>query len=164
MASNIPNVKIRNAKLIFRNFSGKGNDYNREGDRNVGIILEDEDLISELENEGWYIRQLKPREEGEIGTRWIKANVKFRNKDGSKKDNPPKIFLLTSTKKVLLDEDSISSLDYAEIQDVRVELSPYEYNVGGKQGISAYVVRMNVRIIEDEFDEDYADLEESDEI
>ena len=32
---------IDNARLIFKNFSGKGDNYNREGDRNFAVIIDD---------------------------------------------------------------------------------------------------------------------------
>ena len=40
MAERMNKLVIDNARLIFKNFSGKGDNYNREGDRNFAVIIE----------------------------------------------------------------------------------------------------------------------------
>ena len=35
------NIEIENAKLLFKNFSGEQSKFNRKGDRNFSVIIED---------------------------------------------------------------------------------------------------------------------------
>ena len=39
---NIPNISIEDARIIFKNFSGKGSDFNAEGVRNFCLVLDEE--------------------------------------------------------------------------------------------------------------------------
>ena len=46
------NIKIEGAHLIYKNFQGKASNYNAEGNRNFGVLLDD-DLAEELKADGW---------------------------------------------------------------------------------------------------------------
>ena len=41
-------LSIENAKIGFRNFSGRANTYNAEGQRNFCVFLEDDELAEKL--------------------------------------------------------------------------------------------------------------------
>ena len=72
----IPDIKIEGAKLIFKNFQGKGNDYNKEGDRNFGVLLPD-DIAEVAAADGWRVKHRPPREEDGYEQPWLSVKVKY---------------------------------------------------------------------------------------
>ena len=58
-------VQMDDVRITFKNFSGKGDKFNREGDRNFAIVIEDPNTADALIAEGWNVRVKPPREEGD---------------------------------------------------------------------------------------------------
>jgi len=147
------NIQIEGARIGFRNFSGKAGQYNAAGLRNFCVFI-DHDLAETLENDGWNIRWLEPRDDQEDKQGYLQVSVSYEN-------IPPKIIMMTGKGKTLLDEDSISLLDWAEIEETDLVIRPYNWEVSGKSGVKAYVKTMYVTLVEDEFEKKYYDVPDS---
>jgi hypothetical protein len=146
-------LKISNARIGFRNFAGKGSQFNAVGDRNFAIFLEP-DQAKQLAEDGWNIKLRKPRDPSDPPLYFLKVKVAYAN-------IPPSIWLVTETNKKLLNEGNVNVLDYAEIDNADITVTPYNWDVNGKTGVTAYVKSMYVKIVEDEFEKKYRDLPES---
>lgn len=148
----LDDLTIENARIIYRNFSGKGGQYNAEGNRNFCVVIEDPVLAERLAADGWNIKRKPGRDEGDDDWFHMQVSVRFDN-------IPPKIVLVTKRKKVTMDELMVDSLDYAEISNVDLIIHPSNYTVRGVSGVKAYLKTMYITIVEDVFADKYADEE-----
>ena len=146
-------IKIENADINYRNFSGKKGDYNDEGDRNFCVFLEQE-LGIQLKEEGWNIKFTRPTDEDETPKPFLSVTVAFGN-------YPPRIMLVTSRNQTRLNERTIHQLDTSEILNVDVSIRPYNWEHRGKTGVKAYVQTLYVTVAEDDFAHKYYDIPEN---
>jgi hypothetical protein len=154
MPANDNTVLMEGVRIIFRNFAGKEGQYNREGDRNFAVLL-DEKVASAMAEDNWNIKWLRPRseEEQEEPQAYLPISVNFKGR-------PPRIVLITSRGRTNLDEDSVETLDWADIINVDLIVRPYEWVVNDKSGVKAYLQALYVTIEEDPLEIKYAELEE----
>ena len=148
-------VTMEGVRIIWRNFAGKERKYNAEGQRNFTVIIPDEETAEAMLADGWNVKWLEPREEYDEVERtpYLKVNVKYG------KGRPPRAVVVTDKNRTQLDEDTIETLDLVDIKNVDLIVRPYEYDVNGKQGISAYLKTIYVTIEQDELEERYEEAE-----
>ena len=141
---------MEDARIVFRNFAGDEGMYNRQGDRNFCVLLED-DLAEDMQEDGWNIKRLKPRDGEDHGTAYIQVSVGFKGR-------PPRIVMITSQGRVDLGEDECVLIDWADIDKVDLIIRPYHWNVNGRTGVKAYLKSIFVIIREDYLELKYADV------
>src|SRR4051812_12552360 len=100
-------ILLEDVRIIFRNFAGREGMYNSEGDRNFAVLLPP-DVAEQLTREGWNVKLLKAREEGEEDQPYISVKVNFKGR-------PPTIKMITDRATTVLDEDSVEVLDWVDI-------------------------------------------------
>lgn len=144
-------VMVLGAKIILRNFAGEERTYNRKGDRNFLLVLNERDVEPMLAD-GWNVKRMKPREDDELGTPHLQVTV------GVDKGRPPRVRLITRKNKTDIFGPAVEMLDWADIKNVDLILNPYHWDVNGKTGIKAYLKSIYVTIHEDELDLIYEDL------
>lgn len=154
MARQENTLTFTDARLIFKNFKGEETPYNRAGDRNFCVVIEDEGVARQLLADGWNVKTLAPREEGDVERYYIKVKISFRGR-------PPKIVMVTSRGKTEIPEELVDMLAYADMRTVDLIVRPYNWDVRGEKGVSGYLKTMYVTINEDELEVKYADVEDA---
>lgn len=140
-------LQIDNARIIYRNFSGEGSKFNREGDKNFSVIIDSQELADELIAQGWNVKIKEPREEGDDPFIHLPVKVKFN-------DRGPNVYLQSGRNRIKLDDESISCLDNVDIINVDLDICPYDWEVNSKTGRTAYLHSMCVTQEVDRFASD----------
>ena len=128
---------IDGRQIIFKNFEGRGDKFNREGDRNFSLRIDDENTADALVKEGWNVRIKEGRDEDEGPFMRLHIKVKFTNYG-------PNVYLRTGNRVNELNEESIACLDSIEIDSVSMDIRPYDWDVNGRTGRTAYLQSMEV--------------------
>ena len=110
-------LTFENAKLIFKNFKGEKTQFNREGNKNFCVVIENAEDAEALKNDGWNVKQLSSKDDEEDVLYYLPVAVAFD-------PYPPRVELIGG-RRVLLDEENISTLDQVDIKTVDLVLRPY---------------------------------------
>lgn len=130
-------LQIDDARIIFKNFEGRGDKFNREGDRNFSLLIEDPDTADALADRGWNVKIKPGRDEDEEPFMRLPVKVKFT-------EYGPNVYLRTGERVNKLDEESIGCLDNIDIESVSMDIRPYDWEVNGRTGRTAYLQSMEV--------------------
>lgn len=145
-------LQIDDARIAFRNFRGEGDKFNREGDRNFVLIIPTEEIADALTKEGWNVKIRDPHEEGDTPFMYLPVKVKFN-------DRGPQVYLVTGGRRNRLDEETVAMLDDIDIINVNLDIRPYDWEVNGKTGRTAYLQAIEVFQEIDRFAARYAEEE-----
>ena len=145
------NLKIENAHIIYKNFSGNRDQYH-PGRRSFSVVLEEADA-NILEADGWNIRHRPSKADPDEIIHTLPVEARFDN-------FPPRVVMIGETSKrvTFLDENTIGQLDTAAIKNFDLLISPSKWTAAGKTGIKAYLKTAYVTIEEDDLDLKYAAL------
>lgn len=149
-------LQIDDARIIYRNFRGEGGKFNREGDRNFAVVIPKQELADELRNRGWNVKIKPPKDEEDSPFMYLPVKVKFN-------DRGPQVYLRTGDRVNRLDEERISILDDINIHSVDLDIRPYDWDVNGKSGRTAYLQSIEVIQEIDRFAARYAEEESPEE-
>ena len=130
-------LEIEDARIIYRNFEGVASKFNREGDRNFAVIVPNDEIKDILVEAGWNVKIKPPRDEDDTPFMFIPVKVKFNNRG-------PAAYLRSGETVTRLNEETIGILDEIDIQSVSMDLRPYDWDVNGKTGRTAYLQAIDV--------------------
>lgn len=149
-----PQFTLEGAEVLYHNFAGIVNEFNKEGKKSFAILLEP-GFASQLERDGWHVNYTTPKEEGDVARPFINVKVNFKNR-------PPRVVMVTPDSMVPLTDHSIGMLDDADIIDVDLTCigNPWE------RGISCYLqkafFKINVDILDAKYGFGYLNQQEED--
>lgn len=149
-------LQIDDARIIYRNFSGIASKFNREGDRNFAVVIPNQEIADALIEEGWNVKIKPPREEGDSPFIYLPVKIKFN-------DRGPSVYLQTGDAVNKLNEDTVDCLDKIDISNVNLDVRPYDWEVNGKTGRTAYLQSLQVIQEVDRFASRFADRDNSEE-
>lgn len=145
------NLKIEDAHILYKNFSGNRDQYN-PGRRSFSVELAQDDAAV-LENDGWNVRHRPTKSDPDVIIHTLPVQLRFDV-------YPPKIVMIGETSKrvTYLDESTVGQLDTAAIKSIDLMIRPREWTAVGKSGVKAYLKTAYITIEEDDLDLKYADL------
>lgn len=126
---------IEDAVLMWKNFSGTAKQYNAEGDRNVTLRIDDDEVFRQLVEDGYNVKEKEPREGYDEGLRTLQLSVGY--KEGNR---PPQIIMITSRGRTPLTEATVGALDFSIIKKADIIINPYHWGpIRGESGVKAYL-------------------------
>lgn len=154
MASNgrwVEEVTVLGARLMWRNFSGNETRFKKEGVRTFHVVV-DEKTGKAMLADGWNMKEMPPREEGDPIRYRVEVEARFNN-------FPPHMVMITHKGRTKLTEDMLPILDWAEFDKVDLILRPRKWqNDAGETRVKAYLKTGFFTIREDELELMYADV------
>lgn len=141
---------VEGAVLIWRNFSGAEKQFNEKGNRNVTLVLSEE-MYNELGDEGYNVKAKPIRDNPNEMFYYLELKVKY-----SEGTRDPKLLLITSGGRTLLDGDTVGTLDFSRILQADIIINPFNYDINGRKGVAAYLEQGYFTIEENDFDRKYA--------
>lgn len=164
-------LRLSGVRMIIKNFSGKKTDFNAEGDRNFGVVI-DPELAEKLAADGIKVRTLRPRPDDPDGveTKWlkVKVNYNFRQEPNVNliKADPDDPDDRNKMVRIHLNEDTINQLDWlpaSQILNVEMSIrfSRYPERPGRPAGISNYLDALYVTVMDDPLERKYGNIREA---
>lgn len=146
-------IAVEDARIIFRNFEGRESRYNRLGDRNFSLVIDDPEFAEILTEKGWNVRVRPPRNEGDEPLTTLPVSVSYKVERLA-----PHIWQHTKKSDILLSEEDVKDMDYCEFEHIDLVINPRYWtdDKTGEDRIKAYLLELHAVLVEDYFEEKYA--------
>lgn len=146
-------LSVEGARILWTNFAGRPTKYNQAGGKRTFNLVLDRDTADTLSADGWNVREIEPKNEGDEPTYVTEVTVMFGQ-------FPPKVYLVDSVTNRMhqLNEETIGQLDNIDIENVDVMVRPYNHGVQNARGttIKGYVKSLYVTQDNSDFNGKYA--------
>lgn len=133
-------IAVDGARIVFRNFKGEANTYNRAGDRNFALVIDNEEFAQKLTDEGWNVHIRPPREDDGEPFIYLPVSVSYRISRLA-----PKIFLKKPKKDPIpIEENDVANFDDLEYSDIKMVINPRHWvdDRTHLERIKAYLIEM----------------------
>ena len=143
--------KVPGGDLWWRNMQGNPTDFSPAGVRTFAIAISDE-TAEELKEEGWTCIAFKPRDKNDPESPIL---PRFKIKMNFNGPVPPAIYVARDeSHRTRVDESWLDdqNIDKRGIEWVYVCVNPYNWVVNGKEGCSAYLADLTIKLKEGAFD------------
>lgn len=151
-------LEINDARIIWKNFEGRGDRFNREGDRNFHLVIPTQEDCDALLNDcneygdSWNVKIKPAREDGDAPFMHMLVKVKFNGRGPnvylvpcSKEEYMAKKKAGTAPTPVALDETTVKCLDEIDILSADMDIRPYDDRLpNGSSFRTAYLSAMRV--------------------
>ena len=146
------NYEIENAKIFGKNFSGmKFAQNGRPGKRSFCLYLEDPDIINGLIQDGIMVKE-QTLDDGSESKKFVIVNVNFGSKI------PPVIQMKSGKNIVRMTEDLLDEeFDHLIFEKCNLIINPGHWKYNGKEGVSLYLNKMYVTVLQDRFAQEFFD-------
>lgn len=156
-------LQIDNARIKYRNFAGVGDKFNREGDRNFALIIDEGTIGTDpTVRSAEEIRDILRKDVNKYGAGWNVKTKEFDDRDPSiymtvkiKFTDRTTVYLRSNGNQRELDEESIDILDKIDILSVDLDIRPYDDTINGRPFRAAYLHSIRVTQDVDRFKASY---------
>lgn len=146
---------LTNRHIIYRNFSGKPSQYNKNGDRKFTIVIDDPENAQRVASYGWNVKAKPSKNDGEEPFCTLEVKVRLDLEWAR-----PKIKQFTRNASIWITEDNIGNFDDVEFERVDIVLRQYAWkNMKGEAGVSAQLGEMYAKIAEGVLEAKWAEEE-----
>lgn len=145
---------FKNARIMWRNFSGKPDKYNTAGGKRNFCLALDESVVDEMIADGWNVKKREAQDGYSAPLYYLPVEVSW-------KKEAPKIVLISGDNRENLDELTVGVLDNVQIEKVDLSIEASQYNMSGRSGIKAYLHSLYLTAVRDELEEIYGKYDDS---
>lgn len=146
-------VLLDDCRIIYRNFEGRGDKFNHEGDRNFKVVVDDQEIADALVEHGCNLKIKEPSEPGEIPFMFFEVKISYKFYD-------PVVYLKSGKAMNSLEEQELRQLDVVDIERVDMDIHfGKEWTQNGITARTAYLDKIVVVQEIDRFMERYAENE-----